>query len=515
MTGKPPFDGESPVAVAIQHINGKAAAPSTLNPNIPGGLEQIIMRAMEQNPAKRYTSASKMLFDMDEFRKDPTILFDYNNPETDVDASTRLKHKPQEGQETPTPQPKKPAERPSGEPPVRRPRRAPQNGQQGRKPARRPKEEIVEEEPERSSKVATIAIVFCAVVAVIAIVVCIFAITNSASSNMISVPSLVGMTEEQALALPDLVIKVGDRKTSSKYPAGQIISQSPTAGSQIAKGGQITIVVSLGMDVKTGIMADLTNTLEADAINYLNGQGLGLQIIPKRENSGTIAAGHIIRTEPAVNQTLYTGQTVYLYISTGPDIKMANVPNVKGLDYELARGQLNSRGFFNIDVVMVESDQEKNTVVDISVTEGESMDVNTQIVLYLSNGKGGAIDPTEPTDPSTPPLYDPNLVSTVVTIDLPEGMPQDYVLSVWQGNTLVEEIQLPRDAISRDIELTGKGTMSFEIRVGDLVLQSITIDFEQYRVEEPTEPEVVPSEPENGNENNGNEFNGNRGRDGR
>ena len=65
------------------------------------------------------------------------------------------------------------------------------------------------------------------------------------------------------------------------------------------------------------------------------------------------------------------------------DVKMANVPNVKGLDYELARGQLNSRGFFNIDVEMVESDEEKNTVVDISVTEGDSMDVNTQIILYL------------------------------------------------------------------------------------------------------------------------------------
>lgn len=67
--------GESPVAVALQHINGGAKMPSTLNPNIPGGLEQIIMHAMAVDPAQRYASASEMLYDLEEFRKNPNILF--------------------------------------------------------------------------------------------------------------------------------------------------------------------------------------------------------------------------------------------------------------------------------------------------------------------------------------------------------------------------------------------------------------------------------------------------------
>ena len=92
MSGRPPYDGESPVAVAIQHINGGAVMPSTLNPNIPGGLEQIIMKAMAQDINARYTSATKMLSDMDEFRKDPTILFDYNTPP--LDAVTRMPRPP-------------------------------------------------------------------------------------------------------------------------------------------------------------------------------------------------------------------------------------------------------------------------------------------------------------------------------------------------------------------------------------------------------------------------------------
>ena len=75
MTGRPPYDGESPVAIAIQHISGGAALPSSLNPNIPNGLEQIIMRAMALETNDRYPSATEMVKDMEEFRKDPTVLF--------------------------------------------------------------------------------------------------------------------------------------------------------------------------------------------------------------------------------------------------------------------------------------------------------------------------------------------------------------------------------------------------------------------------------------------------------
>ena len=75
LTGRPPYDGESPVAVALKHINGGAPMPSTINPNIPGGLEQIIMHAMEVDPARRYSSATEMLYDMEEFRKNPNTPF--------------------------------------------------------------------------------------------------------------------------------------------------------------------------------------------------------------------------------------------------------------------------------------------------------------------------------------------------------------------------------------------------------------------------------------------------------
>jgi beta-lactam-binding protein with PASTA domain len=340
----------------------------------------------------------------------------------------------------------------------------------------------VEEETERSSKVATIAIIACAVVAVIAIVICIFAISNGAKNNMIQVPYLLGMTQEEAEAVPDISIKVGDRRESSQYPAGQIISQTPAAGGQIAKGGQITVTISLGSSQKTAIMTNLFNYDQEDAINYLIGQGLNLNIEPKKESSGSVDEGKVTRTLPAPGETLTEGQTVYLYVSSGPDVRIEKVPKVKGLDVQLARSQLNGDGFENIELEMVDSAEEKNTVVDISVTEGEMMDVNTEIILYISNGKGTddpIIDPTLP-------VVDPDLVSAVVTIYLPEGSPMDYILDVWQGETLVEKISIPADTISRDVELTGKGVMTFEFRVGSTLVQEVTVDFDQYKTEEPT-----------------------------
>ncbi len=142
MAGRPPYDGESPVAVAIQHINGGATLPSVLNPNMPGGLEQIIMKAMSIKVTNRYCSATEMLTDMDAFRKDPTMLFDYTGLPADV--AMPIKKPPLEFKK----------ENPGSE---KKPPREPQ------KPAQRPPQKA------KPSRVAIVAIVFCALVALLAI----------------------------------------------------------------------------------------------------------------------------------------------------------------------------------------------------------------------------------------------------------------------------------------------------------------------------------------------------------
>ena len=184
MTGRPPFDGESPVAVAIQHINGGAPKPSTLNPNIPLGLEQIILKGMSLDPKDRYASATEMLQDMEEFRKNPSIDFQYQAsapaehpiairgmqqtyPRTTAERVANAKN----GTVTP------PVRQTTGRMPQQRPgvsqntgaRRPPvsQNTDAMRRAAARKREE--QRKREERNRIATIAIIVCSIVAVLAI----------------------------------------------------------------------------------------------------------------------------------------------------------------------------------------------------------------------------------------------------------------------------------------------------------------------------------------------------------
>jgi serine/threonine-protein kinase len=222
MTGRPPYDGESPVAVAIQHINGGAKMPSSLNPNIPGGMEQIIMRAMAHDPADRYLSAGAMLADMDEFRKNPTLLFDYNTPPTD--AVTRILPSQEKLRTT--------AQRVAAG--THRPASAPRQPKQERTAApQRPRNYEAEED---RSKAATIAVISCSVVAIIAIVIfliVLFGGTGNQDTNLVTVPTLVGKNYDMLQDNPDFLIKPPNYQHSDKYEKGQIIDQNPEPGAKV------------------------------------------------------------------------------------------------------------------------------------------------------------------------------------------------------------------------------------------------------------------------------------------
>ena len=213
MTGRPPYDGESPVAVAIKHINGGAPRPTTLNPNIPEGLEQIIMKGMELDVKDRYTSATEMLQDMEQFRINPAIRFSYAkavsadatvvlNPSEVAQAvrqsRTAAEKEPRDSGSIPgirTQQGTRPvsqtgsrsaAQNTPGQPRQRQRAAGAQPGrstgsaegvrriseERGELPRRKTREEIRREvRQEERNRAATIAVVVCSVVAIIAIII--------------------------------------------------------------------------------------------------------------------------------------------------------------------------------------------------------------------------------------------------------------------------------------------------------------------------------------------------------
>ena len=280
MSGRPPYDGESPVAVAIQHINGGAVMPSTLNPNIPGGLEQIIMKAMALPVGERFESASAMLHDLDEFRKDPSILFDYNALVTDDVMQI-----------------KKPAL--TLEPATTAERVAEKADQSAAAGAARRKREDISTLPQRrraaNSKKAlntsTIAIIACSAVIIVALIILlIVGLSGNKNSKMVEVPSFVGKVYSTLGEYEQFVFKY-EEVFDDKVPAGEIISHIPEAGEEVVKGTEIYFKVSKGKEDAPIVMPNVVKQNKNQAQQILNSMSLRIKISIEEEYSDTVVEG--------------------------------------------------------------------------------------------------------------------------------------------------------------------------------------------------------------------------------
>ena len=461
-TGNPPYDGETPVAVAIQHINGKATLPSMLNPNIPGGLEQIIVRSMAHNPADRYLSAGALLTDLDEFRKNPTILFDYNNPNTDIDAATRLQPPKRDMDET-MPLPKTVAERTAARatPPRQRSVSSQYPPAPSKKPARR--REVIVEDKEERSKVATVAIVSCAVVALAAIILlCVALFGGGSSDELITAPNLVGEIYDENRDYGDIIVEISSKQYSAEFEKGTIIDQTPKGNKKMTKGDTIRVVISLGPQPEEKVMVDLSHVPQEQAINFLNAMELNLQYLPKMENSSDIEKGCVIRTDPIEGEPLEKGQTVILWISTGPQTVVADLPRVETYSQSVAERMLSEAGFSNVEIEEVESSEPKGTVLKQYPDGGTKLDVNTTIKLTVSMGIPAS------TGPDTPPVTEPdNSVELLIPLELKEVPEEDCVLTIWKGTELVDEREVFAGTVSVELKLRGEGLVIFTAKLDD------------------------------------------------
>ncbi len=387
MSGRPPYDGESPVSVAIQHINGGAVMPSLLNPNIPGGLEQIIMKAMAHEPGDRYATAAAMLADLDEFRKNPAILFDYNTPPTDavtampkpplvlepqvqppVTTAERVERKA-EGEKRVAPAAATP------------PRRRPADSRQAA--ARR------REEEQKRNKVALVAIIACSVVMLIAIgIILAVALNGGVTTQTIEVPDLVGQVYDTLPEYADFEIKRVDEVYSDEYEEGKITEQKPAAGEQVTKGEKIYVIVSLGPANAKIPMPDLVEWELEQAKIALNNLKLNITVKEVTEVSETIPAGSVIRTDPEAEKELSADQTVTLYVSAGKEIRTSSMPEVVGYDRDKAKKILEDQEL-DLDIVIEEifdSEVEVGKVVRSSPEEGVEIKTAQRVTLYVSKG---------------------------------------------------------------------------------------------------------------------------------
>ena len=491
MAGRPPYDGESAVSVAIQHINGGAPAPSVYNPNIPKGLEQIIMKAMALEARDRYVSATEMLQDMEEFRKNPAIVFDYH---TLLDDATRKL--PNAGIPMTTAEKKVQArtgERPASQPaPQRRTGTAArsvtsqQDSEIVSRVQQRHREEQKKKEKERS-RVATTAIVICSAVAVFAIIVFLIALFSGAlldqEKDTVEVPYLTGGLYSQALveANPDFNIRLLPQQYNDSHPKDEIIAQEPAGGSKVQRGSDIWITVSMGPEPEVRTLDNFVGADAEEAYKLLESQGF--KPLKKREASYVYGEGIVTRTDPAADSEVTAGQTIYIYVSTGPEVVEVPMPNVIGLELTRAKELMNQLGFTNVRYEPTESSRPENEVVYQSVAKNETVDVSAEVIVQYSSGgvetapeSGGQAG--EP-DATVPPFS----VSWVV----PES-DEEYRLDVCLGGTkdVLFSKLIPPGAKTVLLDLSGSGVVYYDLYINGEFAETKTVDFTPKKAESGT-----------------------------
>lgn len=332
-----------------------------------------------------------------------------------------------------------------------------------------------EKKKEERSRVATTAIVICSAVAVFAIILFLLALFNGAllqeEKQLVDVPYLEGISYSDGLAeqYPDFTIRLQPQQYSDTYLSGQIMKQAPEGGQKVQKGTDLWLTVSMGEEPPVKTMANFVDIDAEQAKSVLDGQGF--LVLVRQEVSYVYEPGQVTRTEPVAGTELTDGQTVYLYVSTGKDVVEETMPNVVGMDVELAKPLLEQLGFKNLRVEPVESSKPAGEVVYQSVEKDKDVDVTTEVIIHYSNR------PEETTEATEAPT-EPQEVTMPFFIAVPER-DKAYTLDVCpHGSTQsVANVVVEAGQTSAEVTLTGKDNMDFDLYVDGVFERKISLGF--------------------------------------
>jgi serine/threonine-protein kinase len=448
LTGVLPYEGDNAVAIAMQHIKSTPRPPREINPEIPAGVEYIILKAMCGDISKRYKTAGEMIDDIDAFRRNPAEFAPAESDGEPAETGDTIRFfTPRDTQNSIiVRQDKVPAVKRS---------------------AAAPKDKKLRLMPILAALFALM--VFLAMAAALWITI----VSPTPDVKDVIVPDLLGRTYENVIndKSLDFEFVVVDRKYDSTYEKDVIIKQDQLAGSTVKAGSTIKLTLSLGK--LSASMPDYTNTLYAEA--YANIKSLmqdSITVKRVQEASDTITEGYVIRTNPARDQIIVAGQTVTFYVSAGPEIEMVEVPNLIDMRKELAEAELISKGFTIGDIEYQENDEyESGTVIGQSIEPQAKVPKGTEIILTVSirSTPETTLPPTEATEPPATEPTEPPVNTTVWTLTLPQGAeyPEEFVLKVYKDGELVFSNTVSKSDRTINITISGTGSVIMKAFIND------------------------------------------------
>ena len=350
VTGRVPFDADTPVSVALKHMQEEPEEPIELNPNLPSAVNRIIMKALKKDTTLRYQSATDMLADLRQALKNPNGNF-VDDREYDATARTQKINTDLYGN--------------------------------------------VEEDNKKRGKKNNKFVAFIKrhkVLSGFIGLILLFAISlggtlaylNITNPAEVELPEVVGMSKEEAQKTVEdlkLVFEVSSEEYNKDVPEGYVISQDPTyiADYHVKEGSSVKVVISKGQEKTT--VPNVEGEEKNEAIKMIEDANLKAEVV--EETSKTVKEGYVISQEVEADSEAYAGDTIKIHVSTGTGIKQVTVENVVGQTEANAKSTLEAQGL-KVNITYVDATTDNGKVTKQSVTGGTTVDEGTTVTLTVN-----------------------------------------------------------------------------------------------------------------------------------
>ncbi len=459
LTGKVPFNGDTPVSVAIKQIEQEPVPPCEVIEDIPENVSSIVLKAMSKEINNRYSTVSELSQDLNSVLADPASVIiepktnqDYLDEITKKIPALKLEHDiVDKGNES-------------------------ASKKTGKKISSSDKKTVV-------SAVATSLIIVLLLSLFAANIIFPefepFAFLSSFSNQEVEVPDLLNLSVDEAekrIKDTDFSIVVKESKKSTDAEPGTIIEQYPKAG-RIVKGAQ-SIDVTIAKGAESITLKDYSN--KEVNIAEIELKALGINVIIERTTSETIAKDYVVSQYPSEGHAVKEGTSVTLYVSDGMEDVPVTVPKLLGMTRAEAKRRIEQENLVMGDFERKASSEPKDTVIEQSIAGGETVDAKTVINLVVSNGEGNSGNDSGANNNNSSTVSDKptsqNKEKTLY-ITLPDDKDKINVKITSNGSVVYEGTHNPKKNSVFEKKVYGTGTVAFEIYLDGVKVASQNVNF--------------------------------------
>lgn len=382
LTGRVPFESESPVAVAMRHINDAPVKPSEYNLEITSSIEKMVLKSIAKDITGRYQSAQDFMKDIMKLLENPDALLDIEDEDDEIDnMDSTIKIKATDVE-------KFKAESEKNE------RESEINSDSSERRIRELRERNRKDEKvDSGNKKLVLGALLTAVILVGSVSFLVArslfpdaAIFNMFEAKKVYAPEFVNMHIDDARRLAsssDVMIEVEKEIEDDSVKEGTVLKQDPPKGTEIQNGDVIYLTVSVGVEkIKVNNVKLMKQELAKATL-----EGAGFHVVFDYANDEDVPENYVISQDPAADTKVAHGSTIKLVISNGPEETEVVVPTVVGKTLEQAKSALENEGLKFGEITYEKSVVDKGTVIKQTIPGGETVERNTVVNLVVSSGE--------------------------------------------------------------------------------------------------------------------------------